>query len=243
VKHAGRRGLRAAGSLGVLLFLAPPVGPARAEGWELLYQRGDLRVYEEASGKLRTFKAEGTIAANLFDVLAVLSDTDRRSEWVRDLAESRLVEGDVQSRVVIHERFDLPWPCNDRDSVVESVIAPDFRNLELSVRYHEVAHVAAPLQDGVTRMPVVRGSMYFRYVDEDRSFARIVMTLDVGGLLPGFVVNYFVRNAPATTLDSLLRQVERTRGQYAAFVSKVVESARAQAERAFEAPAALPPRP
>lgn len=169
-------------------------------------------------------------------MLAVLSDTAKRTEWVKDLEESQILQGDIQTRVVIYERFHLPWPLNDRDSAVESIISQNFKKLEVSVRYHEVKHPKAPLRAGVTRMPVVRGSMYFRYVDAQHCFARIVMTLDVGGMLPDFAVNRFVRKGPAMTLEGLVRQVGRTRGKYAAFVRNLREQAQLQSEIPLDDP-------
>jgi hypothetical protein len=209
---------------------------ARAEHWELLYREGNVRVWEDTDAERATFKAESVIDAHLFDVLAVLSDTARRPQWVGDLDESRIVAGDIQTKVVIYERFHLPWPLDDRDSMVESVITQNLKQLEVAVHYREVTHPKAPPRDGVTRMPVVRGSMFFRYVDKQHAFARIVMTLDVGGMLPDFAVQRFVRKGPARTLEGLVRQVGRTRGRYAAFVQALVELARVQAVVPFEPP-------
>lgn len=208
--------------------------PGFAESWELLYRKGPLAVYVDEAAAVPTFKAESTIPAHLFDVLAVLSDTARRPEWVRDLKESRIVQGDVQTKVVIYERFHLPWPLSDRDSVVESVIEQNLKKLEVLVRYREVSHPKELVRSGITRMPVVRGSMYFRYVNKQASFARIIMTLDVGGLLPEFAVSRFVRQAPAITLDGLLRQVRKTTGKYQGFVRQIAEKARAHSELPFD---------
>lgn len=186
--------------------------------WVLQYQKSQLKVFRNITQENPTYKVEGNISANFFDVVAVLSDVGRRNEWVRDLKESRLLEGSIENRVVIYEQFNLPWPCSNRDSVVESFIQPNYKNLDVSVRYQESTFASAPPRQGVVRMPTVRGNMYFRHVDPNQSFARFVLSLDVGGLLPKWVVARFVNEAPLATLEGLLNQIDKTKGQYDSFI-------------------------
>lgn len=189
-----------------------------AEPWELVYREGELSVYHDVTQPRPTYKGEGIVEANLFELLAVLSDVGKRIHWVKDLKESQILEGSVETKVIIYEQFHLPWPCDNRDSVVESVIKQDLKKLEVSVEYHEVSHPKTPARDGVIRMPVARGNMFFRYLDEKHSFARFVLGLDVGGHLPEWLVNYVVRKSPIVTLEGLLRQVNQTRGEYRDFI-------------------------
>lgn len=208
---------------------APP-----AEHWELLYKHGSVSLSRDDTGKLPAFKAEGVIEANLFDVLAVLSDIPHRTEWMKDLERTRIVSGDVESKVVIYEEYHLPWPVQNRDSVVESTIHQDLKELEVDVDYHEVTSNQAPVRVGIVRMPAVRGSMVFRYIDETHAYARVIIELDVGGALPKWAVKRFVKEAPVMTLDGLVKQVAATQGHYAEFIKRHVAEAHAQSQVAFQ---------
>jgi START domain len=208
-------------------------GPA--ETWRLAYRHHELAVYQDGTSSKPSYKIEGTVDANLFSLMAVLSDIGHRTEWVRDLKESRIVAGNVESSVTIYERYHLPWPCHDRDSVAQSEIALDNKQLTVSVQYHEVVRVDVPSRPGIVRMPQTRGSMYFRYIDKSHSFARVVVKLDVGGRLPGWIVNWVARQVPAITVDSLLARVKTTRGQYRDFIQSHAAVARQQSALAFEA--------
>ena len=223
-------------SLLVLAFAAGARAAApAAEHWALIYKQGALGIYQEVSQGQPTYKAEGIVAANLFDLLAVLSDIGRRPQWVENLKESRILEGNVDSKVVIYEEYHLPWPCQNRDSVVESVIHQNLAKLEVAVDYHEVTNPKAPPRAGVTRMPVLHGSMLFRYVDRTHSFARVIIGMKVGGDLPDWAVNHFARQAPLLPIEGLLRQVKRSRGQYDAFIRLHEAEARKVCEIPFEA--------
>jgi len=215
-----------------LTLLAP--ARALADNWELQYTQDGLRVYRDDSGPLPSFKAEGEIDANLFDLMAVLADIPHRTEWMRDLKQSRIVDGDIESKVVMYEQYSLPWPCEDRDSVVESTIHADLEKLEVAVDYHEVVTNKAPVRVGIVRMPAVRGSMHFKYLDKDRSSAQVIIRLDVGGSLPTWAVKKFVKQAPVMTLQGLVKQVRATQGRYAGFVSRHVADARPIAKSPFE---------
>lgn len=202
--------------------------------WKPLYRHGKLEVFRDPSQKRLTYKAEGNIDANIFDLMAVLSDVGRRVEWVKDLVESQILEGKVDTQVVIYEQFYLPWPASNRDSVVESVIKPDLVNLEVAVVYHEVPHAAAPPRSRVVRMPEVRGSMFFRYVDDKQSFARFIISLDSGGALPTWLVNIFAKQAPVVSLEGLLKQVSKTKGNYKEFIQEHVSQAREKSKISFQ---------
>lgn len=222
-------------SLLILLVLALPLSAAaEPEHWKLLYREGTLLVSRDDSGALPAFKAEGTVEANLFDLMAVLADIPRRKEWMKDLVESRIVDGAIETQVVIYEQYHLPWPCSNRDSVVESTIHQDLKKLEVAVDYHDVTSDKAPPRDGVTRMPSVRGTMLFRYLDKTHSYARVIIRLDVGGHLPQWAVNQFVKQAPVKTLSGLVREVRESQGRYADFIRTHVAEARAQAAIPFE---------
>lgn len=213
--------------LGGLCSLNPSPASAQAQveaseaySWSKLYETDLFTVYSDERGPAPVFKAEGYIDANIFDVLAVLADVSRRTEWVDNLIEALIVEGKIDHDVTIYEQYFLPWPCDNRDTVVRSVIEKDLKRLEVKVKYHRVKHPKVPEYEDVTRMPVVQGDMTFTYAGCNRSFARMILALDVGGHFPRWAVNQFVKRAPVKTLEGMLEQVARTRGQYTDFIGR-----------------------
>ena len=112
-----------------------------------------------------------------------MADVKRRREWLPDIVDSRILEGDVESRIVIWERFHLPWPLSDRDCVVESTIHKDYANHAVTVDFHEVEHPAMPPVPGLVRVAAVRGRMAFRSVDDGHTAASYEAALDAGRTL------------------------------------------------------------
>ncbi|MHB8420995.1 MAG: START domain-containing protein [Myxococcales bacterium] len=218
----------------VCAWVAASAGAVETEHWKLAYRHHGLSVYQDGTDSRPCYLIEGPIGANLFSVLAVLADVSHRTEWVRDLKESRIVEGNVEKAVVIYERYHLPWPCHDRDAVAYSEIFEDDANLAVTVKYHEVVRPDVPERSGIVRMPSTRGSMFFRYLDKDHCFARVLVRLDVGGRIPGFIVNWVARQVPAITVDSLLKRVQATRGRYDGFIRAHAAAARQRSKIQFD---------
>jgi hypothetical protein len=204
----------------LLLFatygLSVPAASA-ADNWTFLYQKDDIKVYGD-DGTPRSFRAEGTFAADMFELLAVFSDVPRRTEWIKGLTEARVIAGDTENLVRIYSRYDLPWPAADRDSVIESVIEKNFAAGEVVVIFKGVDDERTPPVDGVVRTPVTEGRISIRDSGAHQVFVRYQLKLDSGGALPHWIVNQFTKNVPVNTLTALKAQVEKTRGQYRDFI-------------------------
>ena len=188
-------------------------------GWSYLYKRGNLLVYKEKAHS-NAYLAEGKIPENFFEVLAVASDIKRRSEWVPNLKDSRIVEGDLESKVILYEEFALPWPAKNRDVVLECLITKDYKNKKLRIVFKNISHKTEAPRKGVIRVPETKGEMSFSFIDEKTTYASYHIKLDAGGSLPGFIVNFFVKKAPLKALQNLMKQIKKTRGSYTEFVQK-----------------------
>lgn len=187
--------------------------------WNYLYKKKTIAVYQEKN-KTNSYMAEGEIHENFFEVLAVSSDIERRSEWVPNLKYSSVVDGDLESKVILHEEFNLPWPVQNRDSIIECKIIKNYKNKELLIQYYRVEHPKVPIQKGIVRVPKASGQMHFKFIDEKTTHARYEIELDAGGALPQFVVNFFIKKAPIQALEGLVKQIKKTKGQYNSFLEK-----------------------
>jgi len=209
----------------VTLLATPP-----QEGWRPLYERSGFRAYERP-GQPPSYRAEGILEVDLAEVAAVLTDLPRHREWVSHLAECRVLEGDPRDRCVVYSRFDLPWPVQDRDAVVQNAVTRLVLEGTIQVRFWSTPHPGAPVRSDCLRVPRTEGSFTLRELAPGRVAVTYEVRLDPGGWLPAWLVRAFVKDAPHTTLQAFLAQVRRTRGQYQDFIAR--ERARWEQERAL----------
>jgi len=193
---------------------------ATAETWTSLYQVDGIKVYSRSHDGRQCYKAEGIIQAGLFELMAVIADLKRRPEWVRNLETSQAITGDISSTVLLYEKYNFPWPASDRDTVTKSVTKVNYETLEIEAEFFNSTHPEYPERQGTVRIPVIQGQQFFKYESETATLNRNSICIDIGGNLPAWLVRLVSRDMPINTLKDLQSQVEKTRGQYADFISR-----------------------
>lgn len=188
------------------------------DNWNYLYKKKSIAVYQEKEVE-NSYKAEGEISENFFALLAVASDIKRRAEWVPNLMDSVLIEGTLESNeMTLYEQFSLPWPAMNRDAVIHCKLTKDYKNKSLVIIFNQIESPKKPPHKDYIRVPQTKGKMEFRYIDEKRTFARYEIQLDPGGTLPGFIISFFIKQAPYDALIGLIEQIKKTKGEYKEFI-------------------------
>ena len=187
--------------------------------WVFLYQQDDIKVYTNSESP-PTFKAEGTFAANMLELLAVLSDVPRRPEWVKGLVSARVVDGNPEEKVLIYSLYDLPWPAADRDSLIESVITKDVSSREIKIAFKAVEDGRVKPVLGIIRVPIADGVIVLKKLDSDSVHVSYEVKTDSGGDLPKWIATQFTKHVPLKTLLALRGQMIKTKGEYQEFMSR-----------------------
>lgn len=102
----------------LLVLSASAATAAPAKNWSFLYKADNIEVSTDCASP-PTFKAEGILNVDIVDIYAILGDVPRRTEWVRYLSESRVIRDNQVDRVLVYNRYHLPWPASDRDSLID----------------------------------------------------------------------------------------------------------------------------
>ena len=139
---------------------------------------------------------------------------------MKNLSAARVIAGDPEDHVWLYSRYNLPWPAEDRDSVIESNILKDYAKGEITVVFKAVEDVRMPPVSGVVRVPIADGTIFLKKLTNTRIFVRYEMKTDPGGLLPEWICNHFTKDVPINTLKALKIQVEKTRGVYNDFIQR-----------------------
>jgi hypothetical protein len=185
---------------------------AGAADWEQLEDDEGIRVWQrEIEGtSLVEFRGRGVVDAPIQDVLAVVHDADRSTEWMESCNGSHTVEYKSPLRVISYNRTESPAPLvSDRDVVVEStyVITPAAKKIRMEFR--SVAHEKAPALDGVVRMPKLEGYWELVYGGPKKTEVTYQIQADPGGSLPSWIVNWASKSIPFDTIRNLRSQVKK----------------------------------
>lgn len=221
--RSGSRSLRSARAAACALCVALFASAARGDGeWQPVFTEDSVSVSQRnAPGRpMPDFRGEVEIAADPYEVLAVILDVPAQSQWMWECRESRLLRDESDSVKLLYQVIDARWPATDRDVVLRGeadVLEPDHR---ISVRFQSVESPLAPPVAGLVRMRRLEGEFELVAVDPRRTRVTYTVAVDPGGLLPLAFLRETTSQSPFDTLVGLRRQVRETRGRYADVVSR-----------------------
>jgi hypothetical protein len=205
-------------SAGSAFAADPPADPALADEWREVANQGGVRVYArtEPGRTMPLLRAETTIAASPYELMAVIKDVSGHSEWIHMCAEARLLQRESETVSYVYTRIDVPWPISDRDAVLRSELEVIEPGVELLASFR----IAAPVErdvaarPGIWRMERLRGHYRLRATGDGQTHVEYAMDMDPGGFVPAWMVARGARDMPLKTLANLRERVRETRGQY-----------------------------
>lgn len=207
---------------GLTLLLSPFAAVAAAEPWHKTGEEDGvvLETREVPGSPMPEFRGTTVIAAEFYDVAAVLDDLDRYCEWQQRCLKAREVARVSELDRYFYSRTGVPWPLQDRDVVVRGKSVGLAEGQEVWVRFESVTDARWPPIDGVVRIPLAKGSWHVVRIDDGHTMVQYQVQADPGGLVPGWAARLSAKQVPRDTLAGLRRQLPKIKGKYAAFVAK-----------------------
>ena len=206
-----------------ILAVTLPAGVASAEdGWVVdANEKGVVVTTRTEAGRhLPVFRGVGTIDAGIFEILAVMDDITRYTEWMADCTGAHIVKQINELERIEYNRIAAPWPVSDRDTTIRSWIEADPSKGDVWARFQSLSVAEQPPVSGVVRMPRLAGYYHLEAIDAGHTKVTYQVDADPGGLLPDWLVKLTSRKLPIETIVGLRRQVAKMRGQYDGFLKK-----------------------
>ncbi len=206
-----------------LTLLATASGAVEADGkWHHEFTEDGIAVsmMTEEGRSLPAFRGTATVDAGLFEVLAMLDDAKRATEWMANCMENRVLKQINEFDRLIYNRTDAPWPVSDRDVVISAVVTADPDKREVMIKFTSVTNQGPGPVDGVVRMPRLRGYYKLQALDEKHTKVTYQIDADSGGSLPDWLITRATRRLPVDTIAGMRTQLKKTAGNYEAFVRR-----------------------
>ncbi len=180
---------------------------ALASEWQSVLNTSDgIQIFERessAAGGLIEFRGNGVVEAPLPLVATAIFDTNRRREWIKGLAESRIIRQEGDDDYIEYDHIDMPILFEDRDFVSRIQIRFDRSGKELVFHYQPSDDPSAP-HTGYIRGEMLSMTFHLRSLDHDRSTAVDAEFLcDPKGWIPKWLVNFFLKDWPKVTFRNL----------------------------------------
>jgi START domain len=203
--------------MGLLVGAGPCLaGPAEeAAGWrpQTADEEQGIEVYlRERADRLPEFLAITRVSARLSTLVAVLRDPQAMPRWVYRTRSVQVLEAPDATRGLSRVITGMPWPLQDRESIVEWQLKQDAASGEVLLEGRSAPDRAPPLP-GVVRMPNFASSWVFKPLGGGQVEVRFSGFGNLGGNLAEGTLRAFVDAAvwvaPLETVRGLREMIQK----------------------------------
>jgi hypothetical protein len=188
-----------------------------AQEWELVRTTDGIDIYTKKveNSAFKAFKAESTVDAELTAFVAVLLDIKELENWGYKLKETKLLERQGDSMQIYFAEAKAPFPFSNRYGIYLNTLQWDKTEKLLTVNIEILQDHDFPVEDLVQ----MKGSGYWKVKVLENNKLKITfeMHVDPGKTIPSWLANMFVDESPYDTMNSIRKQMKKTKYQNQSF--------------------------
>lgn len=176
--------------------------------WKLEKDAEGIRVYTASveGSNFKAFRAEMEVVGTLSQLVSMHTDPSNISEWLYDCKKSELIKKVEDNEYYIYYVSDAPWPVQDRDYVLHSVITQNPDTFVVSIDFNAVAEIVDNSEECV-RMAEVVGYWHFLPMAGGRVRIEHQVHADPNGAIPSWLANVAVVDQPFETMKTIREQM------------------------------------
>ena len=199
--------------IGVIVGIMVTQSVYAAVEWQNVMSKDGIDVYTRLSpgSAFHEFKGETIMDAPRDACVGVLKDVSKQTQWMPDTKTAKLVRTIDDKSDVLYHVTAMPWPLQDRDSVVRRDFLPEPG--AMIVNFRAVKDLQAPETKTNLRINDITGQWIFHAIDASHTRVTYSMRCNPGGNIPATVVNTMSKSLPYETLMGMKQMVKSSGGQ------------------------------
>ena len=181
------------------------------EEWTEINKKDGISIYSKKvpGSDILAFKGVTEIEVGIGRIIDIINDKSRHGEWVSRLVETKALSFISPLESIEYIRVKGRWPVSDRDLVFSSKAEIDEISRTVKISMHSVTDRSMPDQKGVIRGELMESTYLLQELDGGKTRIEASFYGDPKGWLPTWIINYFQKSWPYTTLINLRRQAAR----------------------------------
>lgn len=185
-------------------------GILSGQAWNFIKERDGIKIYtrNEEDNPVKSFRGEMDLEASMEQISKIIGSIESFDWWADDISEIKVLDYSREKYIKYYLVYDVPWPLEDRDLCVETLITNDTVKGTRLVK-------ATPLVGVIPEKPdKVRIKNYWQsWTIEPAGDGILHLTLegsvDPGGSIPAWIINMVIADTPL----SIMRQVKEQVGK------------------------------
>jgi len=178
--------------------------------WKLSSNRNGIKSFTRPvkGSKMKQFKGETVINANLKTIVAVLRDVPSQPKWMGDCLKSKLLKTFNKNHIVAYNVLNLPWPVKDRDLQIDTQFIENYDNGRVVVKMTVYPTPIEPITKKYVRVTDFEASCTLIRIDENKTKVIYINRIDPKTNVPEWMANMVAKTNPRKTLTGMIRMVK-----------------------------------
>lgn len=169
--------------------------------WEIDKDKDGVKIYTklEKDSDFKSFKAVVLLNASSTEIIKILKNADRYSEWYGYTKTSKRLKQEKNSQYIYVETI-FPWPYKNRDMVYSmSIKTLNSGDIELALKG---LPMFIPKKQGIVRMKKAEGYIRLKTIG-DKTEVTYQLHSEPGSNVPPWLANSSIAEMPYKTLTGL----------------------------------------
>ena len=195
----------------------------KADDWKLARNQEGVKIY------LRSVKGMGTkevlgltqVHATLGALVSMVKDPENHHSWIYANKEARFIKIISDTEWIYYNISEAPWPIRNRDLITHAKLEQDPDTYVVRID-SEGWPDYIPANKNLVRIARLRSSWVFTPKSNGITDIRFELSIDLGGDIPAWLVNFAIDKGPFNTLlnlDSVVK-TDRYKNQILPFVKE-----------------------
>jgi len=205
-------------------FLISSSGHAqKADDWKLVRNQEGVKIYLRSVKGLGTKEVLGLteVPATLGALVSMVKDPENHHTWIYANKEARFLKKISDSEWIYYNISEAPWPVRNRDLITHAKLEQDPDSYVVRID-SEGWPDYIPANKNLVRIARLRSLWVFTPMRNEKTDIRFELSIDLGGDIPAWLVNFAIDKGPFNTLLNLARVVktDRYKNQILPFVKE-----------------------
>jgi hypothetical protein len=163
----------------------------KAQDWELKKNKEGVKVYTKSNpiSPFDLLKAECNINVGTNQLLKLIFDVSRHTEWVYNSVQSVTIKKISQYDIIYYGETYAPWPVSNRDLIIHLTAITDSTSGICNITAISEPTLK-PLVDGKIRVPRSISKWKLTPINDQTTHVIYTLDIDPGGSLPAWLVNF-----------------------------------------------------
>jgi len=195
--------------------LVPATVTAQTEqGWVFKNETDGVKIYHQQTPGMMHVKLSTTLKATLSGIATLFSEVETYPVWGYKVAESKLLRRVSPTDMYYYSKFDFPWPMDDRDIVLHSVLAQDPTTRRITIINTPQPDYVAE-NKGVIRIRNSKTQWTITPAGNGNLHIEQQISTDSGSNMPDWLVKMTIDTGPCETIKGIRKTLTQQHYQTA----------------------------